>query len=244
MFQKGVDIDMTLAIVTDTTTDGYTINTATTGDYKLTDGATIVGSAGKDAITGSEFADTITGGLGADTIKAGKGNDTIDLREAVSSADIVEFSAVADNGNDTIIGFTADATATKDTLKVSTLQTLTTDGNNNVLQGIASSTAKVKVTIADATTDGNGVILIKDQAATDWSDVGTVIGNALTVHTTAANNGKFVILIDNGTDTRVYNYADVTNGFAATDDLTLVATVTGVQTHNGTTNVFDAGNFA
>ena len=59
--------------------------------------------------------------------------------------------------------------------------------------------------------------------------MGTVIGNALTVDGTATNNAKVIIIIDNGTDTRVYYYEDATKGYAAADDLTLLGTVSGVE---------------
>lgn len=77
------------------------------GSANLTTSQTITGTAVADWITGGDKADTIFGGKGQDVIKGGKGNDIIDLTEATADQvkDIVVFSAVADNGSDTIKGF-------------------------------------------------------------------------------------------------------------------------------------------
>jgi hypothetical protein len=216
------NIDLSGLVVTDSVATGIL-------------GATLTGNGGKNVLTGTSRNDTIAGGDGDDTIQLGAGGN-----------DTVEFAAVANNGKDTIVGFNAGTDAlTKDVLKVSPLATLGTNGTATVFQKAnASSADKASVvTTGGITTNGNGVITLKDQAAADWSDVATVIGNALTVDGTAANNSEFVILVDNGTDTRIYLYKDKNDGFDADDDITLVGTVSGVQTFTDKA-VFDVSNFA
>ncbi|MDC1193743.1 hypothetical protein N8075_06170 [Planktomarina temperata] len=181
-------------------------------------GMTINGLADDDVITGTSGADTITGGTGADTITGGDGDD-----------DFV-FSTAATNGADTITVFVS----TEDELD---LQALTleqgADAQTDLLTAADGAEASV-VTAAFATGQANaaalGVIVVTDEAATDWSDVAAVIEAALTVDGTAANNSTVAIIVDNGTDTRLYNYTDVTDGFAAADDLTLLATISDIET--------------
>ena len=241
---QGVDIDMTLASVANAA-HGYIIKTQTAGDYKLTDGATIVGSVGNDTITGSDFADIITGGNGADTITAGKGNDTINLASAAAASDTVKFSVAADNGHDTITGFSAGATATGgDVLHVTDTATLVGNG------GTGGTTTKTDVIYVGASSTGTNkgdtavskVIAISDNAATDWSDVVAKMDGALTVAADAtAGNANTIVLIDNGTDTRVYLFSDdaTSNTTVEASELTLLATLTGVADES----TFVAANF-
>lgn len=130
-----------------------------------------------------------------------------------------------------------------DTLDISTLGPLTQGGAAQTDLVTGDSVAQASVVAADWASDqtnenGLGVIRITDQAATDWTNVGTVIENALSIDGTATGNGTFLLLVDNGTDTRAYVYSDQNDGFAAADDLTQVVTVTGVQVDG-----FNAGDF-
>lgn len=223
---QGVDIDMTLASVANAA-HGYVIKTATGGDYKLTDGATIVGSVGNDTITGSDFADIITGGNGNDTITAGKGNDTINLASAAAASDTVVFSAAADNGHDTITGFQAGVVATGgDVLNVNGVSALVgtgatggTTATNAIYVG-ASSTAKGSAAVSK-------VIAISDNAATDWSDVVSVINAAVTIADATAGQNT-IIAIDNGVDTNVYSFVSDATAALTSAELTLVGTLTGL----------------
>ena len=238
---QGVDIDMTLASVA-IAANGYFIKTATGGDYKLTDGATIVGSVGDDTIIGSDFADIITGGNGADTITAGKGDDTINLASAAAASDTVKFSVAADNGHDTITGFSAGATATGgDVLHVTDTATLVGSGTGtgttatDAIYVGASSTAKGETAVSK-------VITISDNAATDWSDVVAKMNGALTIATDAtAGNQNTIIAIDNGVDTNVYLFSDDAGTDATVEvaELTLLGTLTGLAD----ASTFVAANF-
>jgi len=205
----------------------FTIN-GNAGDDNIT------GSAGADTINGGDDDDTITGGEGADIITGGKGEDTITLTETTAAADIVKMSALATNGADTIVGFTSAS----DIIEIKGTGATYTEGADSTapasafLDGSASSKANVTAALyADGQANdlASGVIRITDEAAADFSDATTKIGAAITVDGTASNNAVQAIIIDNGTDTQVYHYADSTNGFDAADDLTLIATITGLE---------------
>jgi Ca2+-binding RTX toxin-like protein len=203
---------------------------------------TVKGSAGADTITGNAAAQTITGGEGADTITGGAGNDTIDLTETTPVVDTVKFSAAANNGTDTILSFTAGAS--KDVLNVSGLATLVGTGAND---GNTSAKA-VYVGATNGGTKGDTAVSkvvaigADDNADSNWTNVVSKIGGALTVAAdTTAGNANTVVLISNGTDTRVYLFSDdaTSNTTVEASELTLVATLTGV-----TTGSFDYTNFA
>jgi hypothetical protein len=196
--------------------DNDTINGGGAGD-------TLNGDAGNDTISGGGGDDIITGGTGTDTLTGGAGDDDFFM------------STLATNGADTITDFTTgedqvdvDGTGTAYT------QGGDTGGATGTVMFSASSTSKVATVttgFADNATyeTSNGMIRITDEAAADWSDVGTVVGAALTLDGTAGNNALLGIIVDNGTDTRIYDFQDTNNGFLASDDLTLVATLTGVE---------------
>ena len=202
----------------------------------VSSGETINGTANSESLIGTEFADSINGLAGNDSIDGRGGNDTIiggegrDTLFGGGGDDNFVFSAAATNGADTI----EDFTSTEDDLDLTALvldQGATTQADLLT----ASSALKASVLSADfALTAPNenalGVIVVTDGAASDWSDVATVIQAALTLDiAVAANNATLAIMIDNGSDTRLYNYADVNNGYSAGDDLTLIGTISGVQ---------------
>ncbi len=235
---QGVDIDMTLATVTDTVNDGYTINTANTGDYKLTDGATITGSIGLDIITGSDFDDIITGGNGADKITGGKGADTISLSETVASVDTVVFgSSLANNGVDTITGFTAaSSAATGDKLDFDTFINLGTanTGVDGVI-GNATTTAQTgtavitsgAITGGTAGTDIKGKVVILDSDdVTSTGFQALITDSGTTTAFTLADTETAVILYGNVADgAQTYSIYMVTGATGATDTIELVGTV-------------------
>lgn len=91
------------------------------GADTITGGAgndTLDGGAGDDVLNGGAGNDVVLGGAGADTIDASAGNDTvtggagadqITLTANQNNTVIVLEATAADNGTDTIIGFTAGA---------------------------------------------------------------------------------------------------------------------------------------
>jgi len=204
--------------------------------YYIDDTASALQAASPSLLTGAESVDA-SGTDDADTMNlsmhsaditftGGKKDDTM---TGGSGADDFVFIAAANNGADVINGFVS----TSDQLD---LQALSLDQGATKQEDIltALSTAKIKTASAEyaagaALEDALGVIAITDEAAEAWGDVDAKIEGALTVDGTASNNATLVLLIDNGTDTRIYNYTDATNGFDAGDDLTLIGTVSGVE---------------
>lgn len=188
---------------------------------------TIFGLAGDDVIDGGAGNDTITGGDGADVITGGAGEDTIILTETTSAVDFVFMSTLATNGADTIFGFTSgsdkidiDGTGVAYSQGATAQTTMysAADGSEVSVETFAHA-------VSGSTENTNGVIAVTDEAAANWSDAATVLFAALTIDGTAANNSSYALIIDNGTDTRIYNFTDVTDGSVAADDLTLIATV-------------------
>ena len=80
------------------------------------------------------------------------------------------------------------------------------------------------------------VIADADKAASDWSNVVSKISGALTIAAdTTAANAATVVLINNGTDTRVYLFSDdaTSNTTAEATELTLMGTLSGIATNVG-----------
>lgn len=191
------------------------------------DANTIVGSSVKDTITGDDGNDTITGGGGEDSITGGKGDDTLD--GGAGNDTFIFADTFANNGTDTIKNFSS--TGDKMDLTAGTYKQ-GADAQNAFIDGASGGKASVK-TAAFATGQANanalGVIRITDEAAADWSDVNSKISGAIDVDGTASNNSKVIIVIDNGTDTRIYHYEDSNNGFLASDDISLMGVVEGIE---------------
>ncbi len=181
-------------------------------------------SGGKLTLKGADAADTIDTSKflsGAVTIEGGKGNDTIKLGAAVET---VKFSAVADNGADTITGFTAGAG--KDVLDFS---------------AILGGTASLNTTAVSGTGTGTAAWADKEVTMVTVADVSTVsfteanffaASKAFAAEGTTAKAGIFLVGEATGTD-GVKVYA-VTDGTAADDlAITLVGTLSGVALDAG-----------
>lgn len=205
-------------------------------------GAVVTGSTGANTIVGTALLDQITSGNGADTITGGAGADVIDLTETTAASDTIVFSAAASNGSDTITGFLKGSTS-GDVLNVAGLATL-------VGSGTAGGTAAINLVHVGAVSTGKtntavskvSVIGATDNAAADWNNVVAKMEGALTIAADAtAGNATTVVLISNGTDTRVYLFADdaTSNATIEAGEVTLVATLTGVVTAS-----FAEANFA
>lgn len=252
---NATSVNFSAMTIATATTDGITINatgralanvsfTGSNGDDVinssnpiLATSMTLNGADGDDDINGAAGRDIINGGNGDDSISGGADNDTLtggagaDELTGDDGDDDFVFSTAATNGADTITDFTS----TEDDLD---LQALTleqgADAQTDLLTAADGGGEAIVVTTAFATGQANadalGVIVVTDEAAPDWSDVTAVIEFALIVGGTAADNSTVAIIVDNGTDTRLYNYTDVNDGFAAADDLTLLATISGIET--------------
>jgi Ca2+-binding RTX toxin-like protein len=139
------------------------------------------GLAGNDVLVGGSGADVITGGEGADTITPGLGNDTVILAETVSAQDTVAVgSTIANNGVDTITGFTT----TVDKFNVDAL-----------------GTAVALTTNLTYTHAANTVLFVPGQAAglADASSAAliTALNTAVTKTAAAANVISYIIVVDN-----------------------------------------------
>jgi hypothetical protein len=167
------------------------------------------------------------------SITGGKGTDSITLGAVTET---VFMSTLATNGADTITGFTSGTDKLDvDGTGVAYTQGADSDGDPKAfIDGTSGSKASLATddfdTNADANEDSTGVIRITDEAATDFSDAVDVIAGAVTISGTAASNADLAIIIDNGSDTRVYNFSDAGDGAALVEaDLTLVATLVGLE---------------
>ena len=245
-----IDLGVTEAynqVALDTTLTTDDIDTLSGGDFAIYYGYTAAGGFVEDSenvesalIAWSEDG-TVEDGLVIHGATAGElpvleingmvfgtyADDTIDLDNVSSNATVVMITG---DGEDTIENYVSTAID----LDVTNVATYGQGADAVSTIYTAASDSKVSVLTAElatglTTADSNGVIAITDEAATDWSDVTTVIQSALTIDATAANNDVFVLLVDNGTDTQVYSYADVNDGFLAADDLTLLGTVTDIE---------------
>jgi len=210
-----------------------TNNQAAAVDFAVSmgDGAdTVTGTGGHDTINGEGGDDTITAGEGTDIITGGAGDDTIVLTETTSLVDTVFMTTLATNGTDTISGFVSatdridiDGTGTAYTAGA-TAQTAFSDGAS----GSKSDGQAASYGGGQANASGSGVVRITDEANATFSDVHSVITGAMTLSGTASNNAKLAILVDNGTDTRIYDFTDTTDGVLAAD-FTHIATVSGLE---------------
>lgn len=178
---------------------------------------TVKAGGNNDTILTGDGADTIDAGAGNDTITAGKGDDTITTG---SGSDIIVLGNGTANGNDTIKDFSTSS----DTF------------NNDALTGVKASGGANSVATGSSTTKGDtaaaAIIQVSDDAASDWNDVVSKISGALTIASdTTAGNAETVILIDNGTDTRMYLFSDdkTKNATVESSELTLMGTLTGVK---------------
>ena len=171
---------------------------------------TFTTDAGADVISAGGGNDTITLGANADTVIGGGGNDTIDLGAEDLSTDTVIFSAAGANGSDTITSFETGL----DSLNVAAVGTLV---GNNVTD---TSAAASKVALSAAK-----VLIVTDDTAADWSDVAAIMTAGIDL--TGDVTGDTVIVVDNGTDSRVYFYEDNSAAADIVDaELTLLATLT------------------
>ena len=119
------------------------VNAVTVNASAAAQGVTITGSNVKDLITGSAHNDSITVSKGGSVITAGAGNDTINITQTTANQaiDTIVFSATANNGKDTIIGF-------KSATDVLTLQSEATANSATGAAVVAEDVAGALVTTA------------------------------------------------------------------------------------------------
>lgn len=169
----------------------------------------ITGGSDADLIRGSASADLLTGNNGADTFRGLAGNDSIILAETTSAADIVIFQTTgADNGTDTVTGFTPG-----------------TDKIN--LDLVTTSTAVVATGAAVTfTAAANNVLFFPGGAAGDADSSAAAITfmNANSAYTDSGNT-FYAVVVDNNS-TAVYQILGNAGGNEFTGDtLTLMGTI-------------------
>jgi len=217
----------------------------------LTADLTIKGTATRDMITGGDGNDTIIAGEGQDEITGGKGNDTIDLTETQVEIgkDIVNLSAVADNGVDTIKAFAAGDGADIITIKgVDTAAVGGGPGGNATI--IGSTTGLVTDGAAwdiSGTTDARDILEVTttlDSTVSFTADsTGHDLLQALSSDTTEASE----ITLDSGVDQFLVAYQDGnaylwhldgTDASVTADEIQLVAIL-----ENVSSGTVDTGDF-
>jgi Ca2+-binding RTX toxin-like protein len=203
------DVNTNIKNIQNVTLDNGGIGVTLTGQ---TEAFTITGGTGADTIVSGSGADTIEGGAGADTITGAGGNDTIGLGDGDGDADTVVFSAAASNGVDTIDDFET----TTDSLDVS--------GAGDLVGTISVDTAAAAGAIALSAAKA---LIVSDDTAADWADVLTIMNAA--IDTTGDVTGDTIIVVNNGTDSRIYLYQDDENAAGIEEDeLTLIGVIDGV----------------
>lgn len=182
----------------------------------------VLGGAGKDSIEGGDGADTLKGGLGNDTIKGGLGADTITggagadqlTGDALSANDFVYV--VADVG-DTITNFTVGV---DDIDWNTTLKAVNGDATVVSQHAAKGTTLGVDTTVFELEgqlTDGTEADLITDAGATLINAAVTTGDNILIASYLTAGGAQ------------IWNAIAGQDGSFAAADLTLVATLTGVD---------------
>jgi len=186
----------------------YTLTSDTameaTINYNLT------GTTAANVITGGGLADTITGGDAVDTITGGAGADKIILGTTAASADvIIGFVKASD-----VIDLSASLTAA--TLTVGSQ--LAAGAANNATTAIALVTAA-------ANSDAE-VYYIENTAAASGVLTLTQIETALAAGNAAT--GQATIIIDDGTDTKIFIDQAVQTDAGSGAGLILVGTLDGI----------------
>lgn len=234
----------------ESTTDGTQTNTITGGEQRdfISGGKDIdhiTGGSGDDFIHGNSGDDVINGNAGTNFIYPGEGADTItvdtpdniDLAETTPATDTIKFETPADGleqGQSYLLNFDSTSTATEDVLQFKESAFISgNSGSKSVIATAASSGSKFDVDTADFA----GIVVVSDNAAADWSDVGTVIAQSVT---NVAADDAFVFAVDNGAHTALVSWADGnSNGIFDPGEISVDAIITGLT--DATT--LNAGNF-
>jgi Ca2+-binding RTX toxin-like protein len=186
----------------------------------------IHGGSGNDFIDGGDGDDIIHGEAGTNFIHAGKGADTvyvdtagfiaIDNNDGPADVDTIVLNARA-VGTSHVVGF-----GNEDALSFTEADFISGNAGGKTLLGTGSSTSKFDLN----TTDFSGIAAIEDNAVSDFSDAGSIIGAAVT---NVAANDAFVFAVDNGSDTAIISWKDDGNGtFDSNDDVSLDVILVGV----------------
>ncbi|MDX2102696.1 MAG: hypothetical protein SF002_09160 [Alphaproteobacteria bacterium] len=174
----------------------------------------------------SNSNDVFVGGLKNDTVTPGNGDDSVTLTSGGN--DTVIFGVHADNGKDTITGFTGGLNA--DRINVAALG----DGSTGQLDSTISSAAAQQALTDDRayiinTTGAAGNLTTGGTAAvTSFTDLTQIAAYLSERFSTAANNEAVFVVNQTGTtNTYVYSYVEAaTNASIQAAELRLVGVIT------------------
>lgn len=215
-----------------------------------TNGAAIKGSATKaNTITGTNQNDVITGGTGVDIVKnqanAATDSDTVDF-VSDSSADIFEITTLT--GKTTITNFDAQTKAAGST--AGTAEDLVNVSNDSVDGGeivvtaagaqAALTTDRTYVieqaigTAGALTTGSNTTLTTADFTATTLTNVAAYLSERYTGDNDTVADENALFVVNNGTNTYIYAYADSTTANTTIDaaELTLIGVLNGALLSN------------
>lgn len=231
--------DLTL-ITGDTAGANFLIDaSASTGTTNITaaafatNGVQIKGSATKaNTITGSGQSDIIVGGTAIDTVTNTAGTDTLNLGSD-AAADIFNIAVVT--GRTTITNFdVATTTTTEDLINVSAN---TLDGAEVAITAAAAQaligsdrTIVIAQTVGAAgalATGGSATLVAADFTATTLTNVAAYLSERFTGDNDTLADETALVVVNNGTNTYLYAYADSTTANTTIDagELTLVGVV-------------------
>lgn len=216
---------------------------ASTGTFTIdasagtANGLAIKGSSTKaNTITGTNQDDAITGGTGVDTVKnqanAATDSDTVDF-VSDSSADVFEITTLT--GKTTISNFdVATTTTTEDLVNVSNDNA---DGAEVQITAAAAQAAiatdttyVIEQTVGAAAslrTGGTATLAAADFTATTLTNLATFLSERFTGDNDTVADEFAVIVLNNGTNSYIYAYADSTTANTTIDagELTLIGVV-------------------
>jgi len=208
----GTNIDAAMTVLLGNAGSSET-NTVTTGSGN----DVITGGTGKESVVGGAGDDVISLGAGADSVDGGAGSDNIDLGSD-TAADKVIFSQQA--GADTVVNFVngtdilevtiAAANGGEVVVTAAAAQgAITTDRTYVIEQAVGTAAA--------LTTGGTATI-------TDFTNV-TQVATYLGERFTNDGGENAVVVMNNGTNSYVYDITDAGGDAALTGEVTLIGVI-------------------
>jgi hypothetical protein len=215
-----------------------------------TNGASIKGSATKaNTITGTNQNDVIVGGTGVDTVKnqanAATDSDTVDF-VSDDAADIFEITTIT--GKTTITNFDAKTKAVGST--AGTAEDLVNVSNDNVDGGevvvtaagaqaalVTDRTYVIEQTVGAAgslTTGSNTTLAAADFTAATLTNIAAFLSERYTGDNDTNADEFALFVLNNGTNSYIYAYADSTTANTTIDagELTLIGVFNGALLGN------------
>jgi len=236
-----------LALNVNTVLDASALTGTVTIDVSAatTNGVAIKGSSTKaNTITGTNQDDVITGGTGVDTVKnqadAAADSDTVDF-VSDSAADIFEITTLT--GKTTITNFdVATTTTTEDLVNVSNDSVdgaevqITAAAAAGVIGNDRTYVIEQAVgTAAALATGGTATLTTADFTAATLTNVAAYLSERFQGDNDTLADEKVLIVLNNGTNSYIYAYADSTTANTTIDagELTLIGVTSGALLNAG-----------